>query len=292
MISVIIPTYSRPNNLIRAINSVINQTYKNTEIIVVDDNGLGSTFQKYTKELIQSYIDDNSIIYIAHEKNLNGSAARNTGIKAAKGEYIAFLDDDDEFVSNKLELQLKELESLDSQWGGCYCNTELISLKNKTSNIYPCIYSGNLTVGMLMETIFFNTSTLLIRRNVIEELNGFDESYQRHQDWEFLIRFFRKYKIKLVDPGVPLLKRYTDESQPFARINGAKIYKLKSKFLDEFKNDIKKNPESNDIMLHHWISTMHYLKSKGFLFYAICAYLKVKKYELYKFCQHARKSKS
>lgn len=279
MISVIIPTYSRPKNLIRAINSVIQQTYKNIEIIVVDDNGLGTPSQLYTNKLVQPYIDKNIIKYIAHPKNLNGSAARNTGFRAAQGDYIAFLDDDDEFAPKKLELQLKQIEQLNEEWGGCYCDTELISIKNNTKNIYPCLLSGDLTVGMLMESIFFNTSTLLIRRQVMENLNGFNESYKRHQDWEFLVRFFRHYKLKLTCAGIPLLKRYTDDSTPFAKVNGKGIYKLKRKFLNEFKTDIYKYPEANNIMYHHWISTARYLKAKGSFFYAACSYLNTLKYK-------------
>lgn len=279
MISVIIPTYSRPKNLIRAINSVTQQTYKDIEIIVVDDNGLGTSAQLYTKQLVQSYIDANLITYIAHTKNLNGSAARNTGFYASRGDYIAFLDDDDEFVPQKLELQLKQLEQLSEEWGGCYCDTELISTKSNTKHIYPCLLSGDLTVGMLMESIFFNTSTLLIRRKVIENLHGFNESYKRHQDWEFLIRFFRNYKLKLTNAGVPLLKRYTDDSTPFAKIKGKGIYKLKKKFLTEFKYDIYKYPEANDIMLHHWLSTARYLKARGSFIYAAYSYIQALKYK-------------
>lgn len=279
MISIIIPTYSRPKNLIRAIDSVINQTYKDVEIIVVDDNGVGSPLQVYTKQLIQPYIDANLITYIAHVRNKNGSAARNTGYRSSKGNYIAFLDDDDEFVPQKLELQLKELETLDKSWGGCYCDTELISQVKDVKQVYPCKLSGDLTVGMLLETIFFNTSTLLIRREVVEKLNGFNESYRRHQDWEFLLRFFRSYQLKLVSIGTPLLKRYTDDSTPFAKANGKEIFKLKYKFLNEFKYDIKKYPERTQIFVHHWISTARYLKAKGSYFYAICAYVQAMKYK-------------
>ena len=93
-VSVIIPTYNRAHLVGRAIKSVLNQTYRDFEIIVVDD---GSTDN--TKDIIKEFQKkDKRIKYIPYEKNKGGSAARNTGIKAAKGEYIAFLDSDDEWA--------------------------------------------------------------------------------------------------------------------------------------------------------------------------------------------------
>ena len=103
LVSVVIPTYGRSNLLGRAIDSVLNQTYGNIEIIVVDDNGIGNSHQRQTEELLQKYIERNEIIYIKHQKNSGGSVARNTGIRSSKGEYVALLDDDDEWFPDKLE---------------------------------------------------------------------------------------------------------------------------------------------------------------------------------------------
>ena len=80
-VSVIIPTYKRSKYLIRAINSILNQTYKNVEIIVVDDNGKNTPDQIETEKELQKYINNKHIIYSVHEKNKNGAAARNTGVK-------------------------------------------------------------------------------------------------------------------------------------------------------------------------------------------------------------------
>ena len=95
LVSVIIPTYSRPDFISRAIESVLNQTYKPIEIIVVDDNGRGTNNQILTEQVLTNFIRSNQIKYIVHEKNKNGSAARNTGAASSHGEYITFLDDDD-----------------------------------------------------------------------------------------------------------------------------------------------------------------------------------------------------
>ena len=279
MISIIIPTYARPTNLVSAIKSAVNQTYKNIEIIVVDDNGLGTPQQKATELLLKNYIDNNVIKYIKHDINKNGSAARNTGFAQSKGEYIAYLDDDDEFLPTKLQCQLTVLQTLDKTWGGCYCNTTLID-KDGNKTVYPCQKSGDLTVDMLLEKAFFNTSTLLLRRDVIEELHGFDESYQRHQDWEFLIRFFRKYKLKLVDENGSLLNRYTADSTAFSkRINGKNIIILKKKFLNEFRLDILRYKEANSIFITHWLIAARHLRNNGEKWWGIVAYLHMLRYK-------------
>lgn len=105
-VSVIIPTYNRAHLIGRAIKSVLNQTYKDFEIIIVDD---GSTDK--TEEVVKDFKDER-VRYIRREKNKGGSAARNTGIKAARGEYIAFQDSDDEWLPEKLEKQMKAFEAM------------------------------------------------------------------------------------------------------------------------------------------------------------------------------------
>lgn len=107
LVSVIIPTYARSQYICRAIDSVLNQTYKNIEVIVVDDNGENTENQLATFQTLKSYIDKEQITYITHKTNRNGSAARNTGIFNAKGEYICLLDDDDEFFPEKVEKQVQ-----------------------------------------------------------------------------------------------------------------------------------------------------------------------------------------
>lgn len=91
LVSVIIPTYSRPVNLKRAINSVLNQSYNNIEIIVVDDNGDGTYNQIRTEKEINEYMSLNNFRYLKHNKNRNGAAARNTGIKTQKENILLFL---------------------------------------------------------------------------------------------------------------------------------------------------------------------------------------------------------
>ena len=105
-VSVVVTTYKRPDKLGRAIKSVLSQTLKKWELIVVDDNSADTPFRKETESFMEPYLSDSRIRYIKHEKNAGAPAARNTGIKAAKGSYIAFLDDDDFLLKKKRSQKL------------------------------------------------------------------------------------------------------------------------------------------------------------------------------------------
>lgn len=201
--SVVIPTYSRPIYLERAIASVLNQTYKNIEIIVVDDNNPGTDARKETENVMKKYEEVTNVTYLRHAKNKNGSAARNTGLRIAKGEYITFLDDDDVIAESKLEKQIACLEQLDASWGCCYTAYELLK-ENGANQISRERRSGYLYVEALMRTLFMGSgSNLLLRKSVADEINGYDESFQRNQDIEFTVRALEKYKIAYINE--PLL---------------------------------------------------------------------------------------
>lgn len=105
LISVIITTFSRSNTLKQAIESVLAQSYQSYELIVVDDNGINSPNQLESEKLVNSF--NKAIKYIKHDINLGGNAARNSGIRASRGDLIAFLDDDDTFKKNNLEEKVK-----------------------------------------------------------------------------------------------------------------------------------------------------------------------------------------
>jgi glycosyltransferase involved in cell wall biosynthesis len=239
LVSIVIPTYSRPENLTRALESALAQTYGKIEIIVVDDNGLGTPFQKETELVMAPYITLDNVSYIKHPVNRNGSAARNTGLKASKGEYINFLDDDDVLHPQKIAIQVARLETAGEKFDACYCNT-LVHLKDTIiSNISG--KEGYLLPEILIKKINFNTSAVLFRRSVLEELNGFDDSFFRHQDYELYMRFFRKHKICQCSDKI-LLEKY--QTPNIITKNPHRIIEFKLKFLQEFKDDINKMDNS------------------------------------------------
>ena len=108
-VSVITPTYKRSEMLPRAVRSVLAQTYKNIEIVVVDDNNPDSEWRNATEQRMKEFDNDPRVIYVKHDKNMNGSAARNTGIKFSTGDIITYLDDDDWYYPEKVEKQVQYL---------------------------------------------------------------------------------------------------------------------------------------------------------------------------------------
>lgn len=248
LVSVIIPTYARSQYICRAIDSVLHQTYQNIEIIVVDDNGENTKDQLITYQTLKPYIEKKQIRYITHKTNLNGSAARNTGIFNAKGEYICLLDDDDEFFPSKIEKQINVLSQLDDNWAGVYCNSmdRIVTANGVQEKINKVKPSNNLKENFLSCQAQFGSSSLMLKKHVCIELNGFDVTFKRHQDWEFIVRILRKYKLKLVEPNGALLYYYIYPENT-NRPSGEKIKIYREHFLSKFKEDIESSPNKNII---------------------------------------------
>ena len=194
-VSVIIPTYKRPDKLDRAIKSILVQTYQNVEVIVVDDNDPNTEGRCLTENLMLAYADCSKVRYVKHPYNKNGSAARNTGAAACNADYISFLDDDDEFLPTKIESQIRRLEELDNTYGCCY--SKYATRKDGGKLVVGQEHrEGYLYVEALCrELCTMAGSNLLIKRGAFESIGGFDESFKRHQDVEFLTKLLQKYKI-------------------------------------------------------------------------------------------------
>lgn len=194
LVSVIIPTYNRETTLKRAILSIIRQTYTNWELIIVDD---GST--DGTEELVRNFISE-KIHYIKFEVNQGVSKARNRGIRHAKGEYVAFLDSDDEWVVDKLEMQLKVMKQKGTKV--VYCRFSRL-FEDGESYIVPANHQikyleGDLFYQLLVNN-FIGTPTMVIAKDVLEEIGGFDENLQNLEDYELILRVAKDFYIAFVD---------------------------------------------------------------------------------------------
>ena len=198
-VSVIIPTYKRSEDIQRAVDSVLTQSITDIEIIVIDDNGIGSIDGLLTAEKMQKYKKEPRVKYIQHIENRNGSAARNTGIKAASGKYISFLDDDDIYLPQRLERMSNKLDALDDTWGACY-SSYVKKMSNGKVRYSKEIMSGNIFLQALMRSFYLGSgSNMFFRREVIENIGLFDETFRRNQDLEYLVRVLKKYKMAYID---------------------------------------------------------------------------------------------
>ncbi|NIK23007.1 glycosyltransferase family 2 protein [Paenibacillus lupini] len=209
LVSVIVPTYRGADKLSRAIESIIKQTYSPIEIIVVDDNDPQSKDRQKTQKIMKEF-DFKNIKYIKHECNKNGSAARNTGISHSSGEYICFLDDDDFYLPDRVKKSVEVLEQ-NHLYDAVYCN---VILTNSFQEISGVIHADKELVQkdiLLNENSIGTGSNLFVVKSALERLNGFDESFRRHQDLEFLLRYLEIFKIKNIDePLIVKAKNGTD----------------------------------------------------------------------------------
>lgn len=212
LVSVIIPTYKRPFKILgRALNSVLKQSYTNLEIIIVDDSPNSDLNRNEVENEIKK-INDSRVRYIQHEFNQGACKARNTGIQHSNGNYIAFLDDDDEWLPNKLELQLQKFE--DPEVGLVYCDAYFIFIKND-SEIKQYIRRNSIS-GWVYDKLFVknyigSTSFVILKREALDLCGMFDISLRSAQDLELWLRISKKYKVDFVD--IPLAKCYRHDGE-------------------------------------------------------------------------------
>lgn len=258
VVSVIVPTYKRAERLARTIDSVLNQTFTEIEVIVVDDNSNGDEFRKATELTMNDYSNNPRVIYLKHNVNKNGSAARNTGIKYSKAKYIAFLDDDDYFLPTKIEKQVKMLESNSSQYGGVCCSyigkyKEYAYNKNEIGINENGNYLSTLLSG---ETVLAAGSTLIVKREVFNVIGYYDETFKRHQDWEFLVRFFRVYKLLILNENLVCVSVDGSRNYP----NAESFHSIKLDFLSKFEADIEKLEikQKEKIYVNQWSEVLLY----------------------------------
>lgn len=267
LVSVIIPTFKRPANLKNALISVAYQDFLNKEVIVVCDNGNGNEFNDEILCVfndVKSQYPDVAMKIVFHQHNRNGAAARNTGFLHSSGEYICLLDDDDIFLQGRISESIKLLEENknNKKLGAVYCGF----LGWNSSEENPDRYSeGNLTKEILLLDYlkhYMCTNTVTYKRKAFVDLNGFDESYRRHQDLEFNLRFFQRYEIKAVHKALVRLRpEPTDIDNSVFNMD---MVRLKTKFLQQFIHLAGNDEELvNDIYLRHWNEVLRYAKDKA-----------------------------
>jgi len=193
LVSVIILTRNRPEYLVRAINSVLTQTFTDFEIIIIDDASTDDT-----PEVIKSFHDPR-IISIRNNVNRGEAGSRNQGVNAAKGEFVSFLDDDDEWLPRKLDAQVNKFKNSKKETGCIYtwhCRVDLQTGEKiketkyqKNGNIFKEMFEGN-WVG--------TPSTVMVKKECFQLVGGFDESIGFSTDYDMWIRISKEFNIEYI----------------------------------------------------------------------------------------------
>lgn len=251
-ISVIIPTYKGNDSIGIALNSLVNQTYKNFEVIVSDDNGVNSSYQKATESIVKKYKDLLRIIYLANEHK-NGSHARNEGIKIAKGDIICFLDDDDFYMPEYFESINKASNE--------YPTKDIfffdVAIITKEGNIRKVTNDKiNYKELIYMKKEVGTGSNLCIRKKVFDDEFLFDERYSRFQDLEFIIKKLSKFESLWINKE--MIVKYYNQTDNY--LNYEKYLTMQDLFITDLykhglinKNEIK---EVENIMQHSLFNDM------------------------------------
>lgn len=197
LVTVVIPTYHRPDRILRAVNSAQNQTCR-VQIIVVDDNGAGTKEQRATQSMLLEKSGTGEILYLINEKNRGGSYSRNRGMRQAQGDYITFLDDDDEIAPQKLEKQMRRLQEVGEAYTCCYCAYHKISASGKIYRSHETC-EGDVFPYALARSVYLGSgSNLLVRTRTARQIGGYDETFKRNQDLEFFVRVVERGKLAYV----------------------------------------------------------------------------------------------
>ena len=228
-VSVIIPTYNRPKTLIKAINCVLNQSFKDLEIIVVDD------CSKTNVKNIVNELNDKRIKFFRNKTNKGAPHSRNRGLSKAKGEFINFLDDDDIIYPEKLKIQLNKFKIVSKDVGIVTCDVKYN--RSDIAKIKKNRKKGRIHKDLLKSYCVYGTETMLIKKKFLEKINGFDEELASNQEYDLQIRLS---KLCMFDYVPKLLAEKNTSKVQISfnfdkKLNGTKYlwHKYKNKFKKE-----------------------------------------------------------
>lgn len=227
-VSVVIPTYKRNSEMLsRAIFSVLNQSYKNTEIVVIDDNAAPENehFRTENKKVIKKLLEEyTNIRFIENKKNLGGSLSRNEGINIATGKYVTFLDDDDIFLKQKIEHQVKFMEE-----NGLNCSFTDLSIFNEKEELIDKrvrndikSYERNYLLKYHLTKTISSTETFMVSRKLLLDIGGFDDALTGQE-------FYLMWKIL----------NYPDLKIGYFESDDIKAYRTKAEAISTGPNKIK-----------------------------------------------------
>ena len=241
-VSVIIPTYNRAGSISRSLKSILNQTFQDFEIIVVDDGSTDDTHQ------VTADLADARIRLLRHETNLGPGPARNTGMQAATGHYIAWLDSDDEWFPEKLETQLTAMRQAAPQFKASYTAYEIV--QQDFAKVYFSPYSDQRKLFLGSDKA--PGSTLLFERTLLTEIGLLDTSMRRFEDWDWLLRYSRNYELLPVDR--PLSRIYYSPRRSAAAVEQSTLA-----FVAKYSQDLRRfGLFRNVVISKRWMEVASY----------------------------------
>lgn len=241
-ISVIIPTYNRKNTLPRAVESVLNQTYKPVEIIVVDDGSTDGTKEWFSEMY--------PLVHYIYQVNSGVSSARNTGINSARGDWIALLDSDDEWLPDKLELQVKLLQN-NAELRFCHTNEIWIRNGVRINQMKKHQKYGGNIFKKCLDICRISPSSSLFHTSVIKDVGLFDESLDVCEDYDLWLRITAKYPVLFLDQ--PLIKKFGGHTDQLSRVfGGIEQYRIRSleKILTSKSLSGSQSEAAKDMLIH------------------------------------------
>jgi len=242
-VSVVIPTYNRSAMVERAVRSVQAQTYTNLDIIIIDDGSTDDTGQRVAA--LQE--EDQRIRYIRHEKNRGAQAARNSGLRAATGDYIAFLDSDNEWLPQKIETQMALFTARPASPGVVYCGFSRVNSNQQLMHNYIPQFRGQVYPRVLQDWLT-DTSTLLIRREMLEKIGGVDETLRAYHEWDLCIRLARECEF---DFAPDCLTIYHEHSGPSISKNLMIDAAGYQSVVERYQSDIRRECGKKSLSRHY-----------------------------------------
>jgi len=267
----VIPTYKREiSYLSRAIDSIKKQTHKNTEIVIVDDNTRDSEYRNEVMHFMKQFSNDTNVIYIMNSKNIGGSLSRNKGINASTGKYITFLDDDDEYLPNKIEKQLefmKEYECDMSFTDLKLVNENKVVLDYREYNDLKSFDKETLLKYHIMKHLT-GTPTFMYKAEKLKEIGGFEDAKMGQEFYLMLKSIEQNLKIRYMNECFVIAYRHNEGgiSQGKNKIIGEKaLHKFKMKYFHLFTPSEKRFIQFR----HYAVMLIAYKRNKNFLFVLI-----------------------
>lgn len=240
-VTVIVPTYQRAHVLPRALRSVLGQTFKAFELLVVDD---GSTDN--TASVVEAFRDPR-IRYLRQRENAGAAAARNRGIREARGELISFLDSDDEWLPEKLRSQVELLRRSPPTVGLVYTGARSLDGKGRLRELHVPTCRGDVRPAMLEANIIHGCSGVMIRACVVEVVGFFDEDIPAIEDYDYWLRVSESFHFDFLQE--PLFLYHDDRDEDRLTTDGEKNLRARAYFYRKHESDLKEAGLAHEFLL-------------------------------------------